>query len=78
MRRSPALTASIHASHICESMTTCCVAAVAARPESARAMADADCASDWAPLHWLAWNDAHAVATAAIARMIAVHESRMR
>ena len=29
------------------------------------AIEDADCASDCAPLHWLAWNDAHAVATAA-------------
>ena len=49
-------------------------AEVAARPASARAIAEADWASDSSPLQLLAWNEAHAVATAATARMIAVHE----
>ena len=74
----PASTALTHCSHRCESMIVCCVAAVWARPASARRIADDAWASACRSLHWLAWKEAHAAATAAMARMMAVQESRMR
>jgi len=74
----PLPTAPSQLSHICESWISALVASEAARPASLRSIAEADCASDWAPLHSLAWKDAQVAATAATARMIAVHESRIR